>query len=365
VRQSANTLTKRNLSVIKSRTDRSAEIESRIGHEAFKFLESHVDFLDSKSFYISDNVDVLAKAMLRRPFASIINLKRLNELQKIDSFINLVNQRLKTGGLFIGCSETGVLRKKLIYAKYPSPIKQLIYLSYYIYRRISPKLPFTKRIYHFINKGRNNAMSKVELFGRLYYGGFEIAAEEEIGLLNYFVARKIKEPFVNKRPSFYPLIKLNRVGKNGKMIEVFKLRTMHPYSEYLQEYIYLLNNLDRGGKFKNDIRISPLGAYLRKFWIDEIPMLLNLIKGDIKLFGVRPISQQYYNLYSEELKLLRLKHKPGLIPPYYVDLPKSMDEIINSEIKYLLAYEKSPYLTDCKYLFRALINILIKGNLSK
>ena len=140
---------------------------------------------------------------------------------------------------------------------------------------------------------------------------------------------------------------------------------MHSYSEYLQDYIYRVNNIDKGGKFKNDFRISPLGSILRKIWIDELPMFINLAKGDVKIFGVRPLSEQYYNLYSEELKKERIKYKPGLIPPYYVDLPKNIDEIMASEMKYLKLYGKKPYKTDLKYMIIAFYNIVIKGNRSK
>ena len=58
-------------------------------------------------------------------------------------------------------------------------------------------------------------------------------------------------------------------------------------------------------------------------------------------------------------------YKPGFIPPYYVDLPKSLDEIIESELKYLENYEKAPLKTDIKYLFMALKNVFIRGIRSK
>ncbi|MCF8233167.1 MAG: sugar transferase, partial [Bacteroidales bacterium] len=156
------------------------------------------------------------------------------------------------------------------------------------------------------------------------------------------------------------LIKLRRYGKNGKKIGVYKMRTMHAYSEYLQEYVYNLNNLAEGGKFKDDFRVTTLGKIMRKFWIDELPMFINLAKGDMKLVGVRPLSRHYYGLLCEELQEKRKKHKPGLIPPFYVDLPKTMDEIQNSELKYLEAHEKAPLRTDWVYFWKAMYNILVK-----
>jgi hypothetical protein len=52
--------------------------------------------------------------------------------------------------------------------------------------------------------------------------------------------------------------------------------------------------------------------------------------------------------------------KPGLIPPFYVDLPKTLEEIMASEMKYLRAYEKNPLRTDVKYFFLSLRNIFFR-----
>ena len=55
-----------------------------------------------------------------------------------------------------------------------------------------------------------------------------------------------------------------------------------------------------------------------------------------------------------------MKYKPGLLPPYYADMPKTLEEIMSSELKYLEAYEKSPFATDVKYFFKVFYNIIIK-----
>jgi lipopolysaccharide/colanic/teichoic acid biosynthesis glycosyltransferase len=104
---------------------------------------------------------------------------------------------------------------------------------------------------------------------------------------------------------------------------------------------------------------------MRKFWIDELPMLFNLIKGDLKLVGVRPLSKQYFNLYSRELKEKRIRYKPGLIPPFYADMPKTLKEIMASELKYLDEYEKHPILTDVKYIWKVFWNIVFRKARSK
>nr|HQU52372.1 sugar transferase [Saprospiraceae bacterium] len=133
-----------------------------------------------------------------------------------------------------------------------------------------------------------------------------------------------------------------------------------PFSEYLQKFIYEAYGLQAGGKFKSDPRINTVGKFLRKYWLDEIPMLINLLRGDIKLIGVRPVSSHYLSLYPEDAREFRKHFKPGYIPPFYADLPKTFDEIVASEVKYLKAYERHPVLTDLKILIQSLYNIIIK-----
>ena len=123
---------------------------------------------------------------------------------------------------------------------------------------------------------------------------------------------------------------------------------------------YKKNDLQHGGKIKDDFRISPEGRIFRKIWLDEIPMLYNVIKGDMKLVGVRPLSRHYFNLYNEVLQRKRIKTKPGLIPPFYADMPSTLEEIMDSEMRYLKSYENSPFATDFRYFSKAMYNILIK-----
>jgi lipopolysaccharide/colanic/teichoic acid biosynthesis glycosyltransferase len=100
---------------------------------------------------------------------------------------------------------------------------------------------------------------------------------------------------------------------------------------------------------------------MRKYWIDELPMLLNWIKGDMKLVGVRPISQHYYSLYSKELQEQRTRHKPGLLPPFYADMPKTLDEIQASEIRYLtMCEQRGTLVTDFIYFWKIVGTIVLK-----
>ena len=95
-------------------------------------------------------------------------------------------------------------------------------------------------------------------------------------------------------------------------------------------------------------------------WIDELPMLYNWLRGDLKIVGVRPLSGHFLSLYDEETRQLRLRTKPGLIPPFYVDLPETFDEICESEKRYLRAFLEKPVRTDIYYGVVALWNIFVK-----
>ena len=105
-----------------------------------------------------------------------------------------------------------------------------------------------------------------------------------------------------------------------------------------------------------------LGAILRKTWLDELPMVVNMLKGEIKLVGVRPLSRQFFSLYTPEMQELRIKTKPGLLPPlYYEDeQPETLEEIQESEKKYCEAYLRHPFRTDWKYFWGIMKNIIVK-----
>ena len=348
-----------------SLTFNPVEIDIVANPKLSNFINLYFD-LSSRSNYltsISDQINL--EKLTFGKFSSILNLKKVNDIRYINKFFETVNTILPNSGLYLGKVVTYPNRRSAILKKYPPILNKIIYFFDYIISRVLPKLPILKNLYFHLTKGKGRVISRAEVYGRLYSCGFEIIDEKTINHSLFFVAKKVKDPCYDQNPTYAPLISLNRIGKNGKIIKVHKIRTMHPYSEYLQEYVYNRNELQEGGKIKNDFRISPEGRIFRKFWIDEIPMLINIFKGEMKLVGVRPLSKHFYSLYDEDLQQKRIKNKPGFIPPFYVDLPKTMSEIMESERKYLELYDKSPFLTDLKYFLLAFKNVLFKGARSK
>jgi len=101
----------------------------------------------------------------------------------------------------------------------------------------------------------------------------------------------------SKGGAFY---KQERIGLNNKPFYLLKFRSMRPEA-------------DKGSKITvgNDPRITKIGAFIRKYKIDELPQLINIIKGDMSVVGPRPEVKQYVDLYTvEQLKVLNVK--PGL-----------------------------------------------------
>jgi lipopolysaccharide/colanic/teichoic acid biosynthesis glycosyltransferase len=348
--------------------DQIANIYLKKFKDVYKFIDNSIDLfsfdfrkcvmLRSSDSY---NVEVLPDNAIEL----YMNLHEMNDIRRINEYFINVNSKLISGGVFVGVIEPISLRRRRFFVDYPYYIASVFYFFDFIWKRVFPKLPFLKRFYFALTQGKSRAISLPEALGRLYYCGFELVNFKQIRNVVYFIAVKIGEPLSDENPSYGPFVKLKRIGKDSKLINVYKFRTMYPYSEYLQKFIYEKVNLQKGGKFNNDFRITSYGKIFRELWIDELPMLINWFRGELKLVGVRPLSEHYLSLYTEELRERRKKYKPGLVPPFYYDLPKTLPEIMESEKNYLDQYDKKPFLTDIKYFFKIFINIVFKKARSK
>ncbi len=336
-------------------------IEEFASPELLPYLEQKIDLYSSNT-YMTRSAELFDFQKLKPyRFDTIINFMSLNQIRGINKMFGTVNDHLPDDGLFVVNFKANKYVKKEFLEKYPPVINWMFYIAYFFYKRVVPKMFMTSRFYYDITEGKNRLLSTTEVLGRLCYCGFEIVDEEVIGDQTYIIARRSFRPQTVERRMYGIFVRLNRVGKNGKIFKVYKFRTMHPYSEYLQSYIHERYGLQDGGKFAHDRRVTTLGHFMRKYWIDELPMLLNLIKGDMKVVGVRPISQHYFSLYNKELQEKRTHHKPGLLPPFYADMPKTLDEIQESEMRYLNRCEqKGTFATDFLYFWKIVYTILFK-----
>jgi lipopolysaccharide/colanic/teichoic acid biosynthesis glycosyltransferase len=235
----------------------------------------------------------------------------------------------------------------------------------FVFKRIFPKLPIFKVAYFAVTKGLKRILSKCEILGRLSYCGFKIVDYAEIDNKLYFIGMKVRKPSADESPSYGPLIKMRRVSKDGKYIYVYKLRTMHPYAEYLHSYMIEKNGYNENGKIKNDFRVTSWAKFIRKFYLDEMPQLINFLKGELSIIGVRPVSDVYLREYPDEIRNQRDDFKPGCIPPYVALKMPGKEGCIESERIYMMQKKKHPIWTDVKFFTLSVYNILTKKVHSK
>ncbi|GAA0818570.1 sugar transferase [Clostridium tertium] len=153
-----------------------------------------------------------------------------------------------------------------------------------------------------------------------------------------------------------------RIGKNGIPFYIYKFRTMVSDAEKLGKQITV-------GK---DNRITKVGAFLRKYKIDELPQLFNVLKGDMSLVGPRPEVPKYVELYTElerrvlevrpgitDLASLRYKDENDILGK--VDNPEEyyINVIMKDKLKLNLEYiEKSNLIFDISLIFKTIIKCL-------
>ena len=133
-----------------------------------------------------------------------------------------------------------------------------------------------------------------------------------------------------------------RVWKNGKPFNIYKFRTMVSDAEKLGKQITI-------GK---DSRITRVGAFLRKYKIDELPQLFNVLKGDMSLVGPRPEVPKYVDLYTEEERKV-LEVRPGitdLASLRYSDENEILGKVENPEEYYINVIMKDKLKLNLEYI---------------
>ena len=133
-----------------------------------------------------------------------------------------------------------------------------------------------------------------------------------------------------------------RVGRYGKEFNIYKFRTMVSDAERLGKQITV----------GNDNRITKVGAFLRKYKIDELPQLFNVLKGDMSLVGPRPEVPKYVKLYSDEQKKV-LNVRPGITDMAslrYKDENEILGKVDNPEEYYINVIMKDKLKLNLEYI---------------
>lgn len=151
-----------------------------------------------------------------------------------------------------------------------------------------------------------------------------------------------------------------RIGKNNKRIKVYKFRSMYKNSQEIfdnfteeQKREYYINF-----KLDNDPRITKIGSFLRKTSLDELPQLINIIKGDMSIVGPRPIVEkeiEKYGVYFDKF----VSVTPGLTGYWQANgrSDTTYDERVQMDMYYI---DNRSFIMDIKIIFKTFISVIKK-----
>ncbi len=139
-------------------------------------------------------------------------------------------------------------------------------------------------------------------------------------------------------PKANPIFAQERIGRDGKRFRFYKFRSMIPDAEDKLESLLSLNEMEgHAFKIKDDPRITKVGRLLRKTSIDELPQLINVLKGDMSIVGPRPPLPREVVNYND-YQLQRLYVTPGLTC-YWQTTPNrndmTFDEWLEMDLEYI------------------------------
>ena len=151
-----------------------------------------------------------------------------------------------------------------------------------------------------------------------------------------------------------------RLGKNAETFNIFKFRTMHIDAENILQKVLAENpekqqEWQKDRKLSKDPRVTKIGYFLRKSSLDELPQLLNIIKGEMQWVGPRPIQKDELIKYGNNAKLLHTV-KPGLTGLWQVSgrSTLSYEKRVELDIKYIK--ERNAFL-DIKIIAKTFLEI--------
>ena len=156
------------------------------------------------------------------------------------------------------------------------------------------------------------------------------------------------------------LFRQKRVGKNGKIFSIYKFRSMHTDLD-LHKSVELMSG-DREGickKFVNDPRVTRVGQIIRKYSIDELPQLLNVLKGEMSMIGPRPALPQEFDQYTQYQRG-RLNAIPGISGLWQVSgrADLSFDQQVELDLQYV---RQQSLLTDL-YISLKTVPAVVSGS---
>lgn len=169
------------------------------------------------------------------------------------------------------------------------------------------------------------------------------------------IACKIKEE--DKGPVFYKQV---RVGKNGRHFEMYKFRSMVTNADQMLDQLKDQNEVEGAMfKMKHDPRITRVGHYLREHSLDELPQLVNVLKGDMSLVGPRPPLPSEVEQYTDYDKQ-RLYVVPGCTGLWQATERNNVgfDEMVELDLEYI---QDASVMNDLNIILKT-VAIIFKPN---
>ena len=159
-------------------------------------------------------------------------------------------------------------------------------------------------------------------------------------------------------PGASPIFSQDRVGRDGKVFKFYKFRSMIPNAEAKLNEVLAQNEMDGPVfKMKNDPRITRVGHFIRRTSIDELPQLINILKGDMSIVGPRPALPREVAQYTD-YERQRLYVTPGLTCYWQIQPNRNeltFDEWMELDLKYI--HDRNFWL-DWKLIFQTIWAVL-------
>lgn len=147
-----------------------------------------------------------------------------------------------------------------------------------------------------------------------------------------------------------PFFVQERVGRNDRVFKIFKFKTMNNKRD------------EQGNLLPDEVRLTHVGRFVRKTSLDEIPQLINVLKGDMSIVGPRPLLVSYLAFYDEEQKKRHLV-KPGITGWVGVNGRNALswEEKFKLDVWYV---EHQSFLLDLKILFKTVKKVLVSDGIT-
>ena len=217
-------------------------------------------------------------------------------------------------------------------------------------------LNYTNDIIVLPNKGTGEILKEINVYN--YIKRIIDILLSSIGLIVLSPVFLVIALLIKKESNGPVFFKHKRIGKNGKEIEIYKFRSMVPNAEELMKKFTpeQMKEFKENFKLEDDPRITKIGKFLRKTSLDELPQLINILKGELSIIGPRPIVKEELEKYRNNKEKF-LSVTPGLTG-YWAANGRSDITYKQRMMMELYYVDNISFELDTKIFFKTIISVL-------